>query len=186
MSAVAVAVATQGRLVSLIIRVRQYDIRIFPTSHARVSGWLHSRDSADALCKFSEPLSRLAALHSEMMYDDGYDTDDTDELLAAKCSFQPTVVVSSSSKLQQKSSGPAASTSGPAEACTIVEDEDWLFSISASSSRPSSAGTCVSVARRIPETCVHPNRWSDSKREMLACPCSDTRGHQRPALVLVN
>lgn len=79
------------------------------------------------------------------MYDDGYDTDDTDELLAAKCSFQPTVVVCSSTK-QQKASQREVSTSGPAEACTIVEDEDWLFSISASSSRPSSAGVCLPVA----------------------------------------
>lgn len=82
------------------------------------------------------------------MYDDGYDTDDTDELLASKCSFQSTVVVCS--RPQQKASGGcAANQNGPAEECTIVEDEDWLFSISASSSRPTSAGVCVSPARHV-------------------------------------
>ena len=73
-----------------------------------------------------------------MVYDSDYDTDDTDELLAAKCSFQPTVVVCSTP--QQKSLGRAASANEPAESCTIVEDEDWIFSISASSSRSASVG----------------------------------------------
>jgi hypothetical protein len=72
--------------------------------------------------------------------DDGYDTDDTDELLAAKCSFHP-VIVRSEGTSQQGSGRPAAATdSEAAEVCTIVEDEDWLFSISASSSRPASSG----------------------------------------------
>jgi hypothetical protein len=75
-----------------------------------------------------------------MVSDDGYETDDTDELLAAKCSLHP-VIISSESASQKASGHPATATdrevAGP---CTIVEDEDWLFSISASSSRPASAG----------------------------------------------
>jgi phytoene dehydrogenase-like protein len=71
-----------------------------------------------------------------MRWDDGYSTDDTDELLAQKMGFNAVYVH------QHRESHPATSPAiedGTAETSCIVTD-DWLFSISATACKPLSGG----------------------------------------------
>jgi hypothetical protein len=84
--------------------------------------------------------NRATTVHlaAQMFADDGYDTDDTGELLASKCSLQPAVIACSNvrqtNQRQQQHRDPQARSASQPTPSAIVTD-DWLFSISATSER---------------------------------------------------
>jgi hypothetical protein len=66
-----------------------------------------------------------------MSFDDGYETDDTDELLARKMSTAPMLVygMASQNRCHERDSTPSC-----------VVDDDWLFSIDGEPNLPSASG----------------------------------------------
>eukprot|EP00892_Ulva_mutabilis_P006692 jgi/Ulvmu1/4395/UM002_0120.1 len=62
-------------------------------------------------------------------YDSGYDTDDTDELLAQKSCAQPTVYTVPETALRARPSTQNCQPSTGALQPSVIVNEDWLFSL---------------------------------------------------------